>query len=90
MNSKTLKDKQGKYADCYYCGGAGEEKIQTHKSHREQQLILVENVPMGVCNQCGERYTLPEVAGRIDKIAQEMKPAKTVEIPVYTFEQKVA
>ena len=37
------------------------------------QLFIFENVPMGVCVQCGEKVLMPEVAKGIDQILQEKK-----------------
>lgn len=79
------------YADCHFCGGAVEEKIQPRELRRNGRLILVENVPMGVCTQCGERYLLPEVAEQIDRLLEgRTNPEKTIEVPVFQFERKVA
>lgn len=31
------------------------------------QLFVIEDVPMGVCKQCGEKFLTPEVAKDIDR-----------------------
>lgn len=45
----------GKYSDCFYCGGVVEERITCREFRWEEQLFVFENVPMGVCVQCGEK-----------------------------------
>ena len=58
---------------------------------RDDRLILIENVPVGVCAQCGERYILPDVAERIDQLLESHEePDKTIEVPVYQFRRQVA
>ena len=55
------------------------------------ELFIFEDVPMGVCTQCGEKVSKPEVAKAIDRVLQEKKePAKTVQVPVYYYESDVA
>ena len=54
-----------KYSDCFYCGGAVREKAGTREYHWKGKLYVFEDVPMGICNQCGEKtyerhlYSLP-------------------------------
>ena len=74
------------YSDCYYCSGKVEEKFITREIRWKDNLFIVENVPCGVCNQCGEKVIKPETAKKIDKILlQKEKPIKTLEVPVYSF-----
>jgi hypothetical protein len=45
---------------------------------------------MGVCTQCGEKVIKPGVAKSLDRIIQEhKKPAKIIEVPVYSYEMEV-
>lgn len=55
------------------------------------RLFIFENVPMGVCAQCGEKVLMPEVAKGIDQILQEKKkPTKTIQVPVYQYKADAA
>jgi len=77
---------KNKYSDCFYCGGKVEEQLLPREIRLEDKLLIVENVPMGVCVQCGEKALKPEVAESIDRIIREKKkPAKTISVPVYSF-----
>lgn len=75
-----------KYGDCFYCGGVVEERLMPYELRWRGKLFLFENVPMGVCDQCGEKVLKPKAAKSIDYILQEHKrPAKTIQVPVYSF-----
>lgn len=79
------------YGHCYYCGGKVEEQLRTQEYHRNERLIQVEAVPVGICTQCGEGYILAEVAKQIDKLfAETPTPEKTIEVPVYRLQRQVA
>jgi len=80
-----------KYSDCFYCGGVVEERLCPREFRRRGQLFIFENVPMGVCAQCGEKILKPEVAKSLDRIIREhKKPARTIEVPVYSYELEIA
>lgn len=77
-----------KYSDCFYCGGAVEEKLTPREIRWKGRLFIFENVPMGVCTQCGEKVLKPEVAKAIDQVLKDQKkPTKTIQVPVYEYEE---
>ena len=80
-----------RYSDCFYCGGTVEERLMPRELRWQDQLFIFENVPMGVCTQCGEKVLTPEVVKAIDRILQEKRvPTRTVQVPVYYYEPDVA
>jgi len=80
-----------KYSDCFYCGGIVEERLMPRELRWQERLFIFENVPMGVCKQCGEKFLVPEVAKSIDRMLQEKKkPTKTVQVPVYEYKPDFA
>ena len=80
-----------KYSDCYYCGGVVEERPMPRELRWHGQLFVIEAVPMGVCNQCGDKFLTPGVAKDIDRILEEKeKPTKTIRVPVYHYEHHSA
>jgi len=82
---------ENKYSDCFYCGGIVEEKLMPREIRRRNKLFIIENVPMGVCSQCGEKVIKPKVAKVIDQIIEEeKKPIKTIQVPVYKYELNLA
>ncbi|MEW5985219.1 MAG: type II toxin-antitoxin system MqsA family antitoxin [Chloroflexota bacterium] len=81
----------GKYGDCFYCGGIVEEQLTAREIRWHGQLYVFEDVPAGVCVQCGERYILPEVAKSIDRVlADKRVPTRTLLAPVYEYKLETA
>ena len=73
-----------RYSDCYFCGGEVNERRITREVWWKDRLHLVENVPVGVCGQCGEKVVLPEVARAIDEVlAGKRPPDHFVQVPTY-------
>ncbi len=76
-----------KYSDCYYCEGSVEERLISRELRWRHRLFVFENVPIGVCSQCGENVVRPKVAKNIDRILEEnKKPTKMLQVPVYEYE----
>jgi YgiT-type zinc finger domain-containing protein len=77
--------------DCRFCGGLVEEGVGTHQVQHEGQLHVIENVPMGICNQCGEKYFHIKTLETIERILNEKKsPEKILKVPVFIYKEKVA
>ena len=76
------------YSDCYFCGGEVKERHIAREVWWRGKLHLIENVPVGVCGQCGEKVVLPAVARVIDKmLAGELSPDQFVEVPSFRFRE---
>ena len=73
------------FADCIYCGGGVRERLATREVRWKGELHIVENVPVGVCDQCGERFLKPDVAKAIDRLLVSGKPTRTLTAPVLTY-----
>jgi YgiT-type zinc finger domain-containing protein len=81
----------GTYQDCFFCGGTVEVQLLPRELRWRGRLHIIEDVPIGVCRQCGEKVLKPEVAKAIDRILkQERRPTRTIEVPVYQYEPDVA
>jgi YgiT-type zinc finger domain-containing protein len=79
------------YSDCFYCGGVVKEQLISREIRWEGKLFIFEDVPVGVCTQCGEKVIKPKVAKAIDHILQEKKqPTKIIQVPVYQYELEAA
>ena len=75
------------YSHCFYCGGEVEEQYMPRELRWQDKWYILEDVPVGVCQQCGEKFLKPEVAKTIDRILQGGKaPLRTLEVPVYAYE----
>jgi len=51
-----------------------------------EELVIIEEVPATVCENCGEQVFTPEVTRQVQAVAQERKErAKTILVPVFSF-----
>lgn len=81
-------DIDSRFADCIYCGGAVQERTVTREVRWQDNLFLIEDVPMGICVQCGERFLKPHVAKAIDRLLQQGgEVTRTVAVPVLTYSE---
>jgi YgiT-type zinc finger domain-containing protein len=78
------KESEVKMDKCPLCGGAMTEKLVTHPQEYGGRIILLENVPVLSCKQCGEIMIRPEILERIQKLAwSDSEPQRTETVPVY-------
>lgn len=71
---------------CEYCGGAIVEKRVTLHRKVRGHYILIENVPAGVCTQCGTRYYAANVLKTIEESLRGRRTAeRKVQVPVYSL-----
>ena len=76
--------------DCSYCGGEVVEKTIGYDYRHEKRLMVVSNVPAGVCVRCGEKYFKPEVLKRMDSVyhgifERNEKPQRTLTVPAVSL-----
>ncbi|HXF06494.1 MAG TPA: type II toxin-antitoxin system MqsA family antitoxin [Blastocatellia bacterium] len=45
-------------------------------------LVIIQDVPAKVCNECGERYYTAEVVRQMERIAKEGQRDKEIQVPV--------
>ncbi len=75
----------------YFCGGALKKAPVTFSYEEVNDYLLVERVPAEVCGRCGEKLYTPEVTDALLRIAKEKRaPVKTVQVPVYEFDEVAA
>jgi len=71
---------------CEYCGGTIVEKRVTLHRKVRGQYVLIENVPAGVCTQCGTRYYAANVLKTIEESLRGRRQAqREVLVPVYSL-----
>ncbi len=58
---------------CIFCGGNIRQKIVTVVKEHFGEVLIIENVPAGVCTQCGEREYEAVVASKLEMILKERK-----------------
>ena len=64
------------YGECEICNTKLEERVVKQDFWINGRLIVIENVPAGVCPQCGEKVVKGEVGQRIAKLLQDSKKLK--------------
>lgn len=73
------------YGDCYYCGGNVNESLSAVDFRWKGQLYIIEDVPCGVCVQCGEKYFTAAVEKSIDALIQTKAVKRVENVPVKGF-----
>ena len=78
------------FAECTFCRGAVEERRIEYDYRRKDRLLIMKNVPAGVCTQCGEKYFKADVLKQMDQryhdiVDRRQKPEQVIEIPAVTF-----
>ncbi len=79
-----------KYGDCSFCGGDVEEKKTEYDYRRRSHLLVINDVPTGVCRQCGEKYFKAHTLKRLDQVFHNVfdrhqKPDHVLQIPAVFF-----
>lgn len=71
---------------CEYCGGPiVERRVTLHRKVRGG-YALIENVPAGVCKECGTHYYAANVLKTVQESIQGRRKAdREVCMPVYSF-----
>ena len=69
---------------CHYCDGHVQpKKLKTEGFKHKSGFILLEDVTVGVCDTCGNRYYSAEILHAVHELATgERQPERTAEIPV--------
>ena len=72
---------------CEYCEGV----VREHTMDREpishhRGIVVLENVPIGVCDGCGAHYFAAPVLKRVETIlTANTPPTRTIEVPVAPY-----
>lgn len=73
---------------CPVCHSKMEHQMTTFTQWVEGRLIVIENVPAWVCEQCGETFYDPDIVERIQNIVwSDEAPTRTIETPVYDLQR---
>ena len=73
------------YGDCYFCGGEVVEMVIELEYRLKGRLYIIEDVPAGICQQCGEKYFTAHVSEAIDRSVEAKEIKRTVSIPVKKY-----
>ena len=81
------------YGLCHVCGAPLRERIIKQDLWVKGRLVVIENVPAGVCTQCGEKVVNATVGCEIANLpsgARILRSARSLRVPVIRFARKVA
>jgi len=69
---------------CEYCEGTVKERrVEKEVFKYKDGFVMLENIPVGICNKCGYRYYHSTILKRVDEIAEGKRtPMRTESIPV--------
>lgn len=71
---------------CEYCPGRVKPGRVTVDLRRGQVLVVIQDVPAGVCGRCGSKYFSDEVTGRLLRLARRKpKSSRSLKVPVVRF-----
>ena len=72
------------YHRCHFCGGeVVEQRVTVDYRWGEALLVVIRNVPAGVCQVCGEQYFKSEVVKAMEQVAHSPgEPQQVLQIPV--------
>ena len=79
------------YGECEVCHTLMEEKLIKQNFWMRGELIVVEDVPAGVCPRCGEKVVNAEVGQWIMKLlgnSEKIANAPRISIPTIKFEME--
>jgi YgiT-type zinc finger domain-containing protein len=73
--------------DCEHCAGTVRERRSEREAIRHKgSFVILEDVPVGVCDRCGSRYFDASVLRRVADIGRgTAPPLRTIEVPVDNF-----
>ena len=81
------------YGACQICGEQMDERRIKQDFWIKGKLIVIEDVPAGVCPQCGEKVVKAEVGQWIATLiadAKRVRRARSMSVPVIRFVKEVA
>ncbi len=69
---------------CEYCDGTVKERLVEKEVFKHKNgFVMLENVPVGICDKCGYRYYHSSILRRVEEIAEGKRiPERTEAIPV--------
>jgi YgiT-type zinc finger domain-containing protein len=69
---------------CEYCSGTVQPRLGAREVFKHKLgFVLLENVVIGICDECGNRYYSAEILHTVHEIATgKRKPERAEEIPV--------
>lgn len=80
------------YGSCDICNTKMKEMIIRQDFWIKNKLVVIENIPAGVCPQCGEKIVNAAVGKHIAQILKDksrIRKAPTISVPIVHYEENV-
>lgn len=73
--------------NCEHCNGTVRERLVEREALRHKgSFVVLENVPIGICDQCGTRYFDASILRRVAEIGRGTAASpRTIEVPVAPY-----
>jgi len=75
---------------CFMCKGTVQAGFSTFTADMGGCVVVIKNVPSGICEQCGETSYNDEVARQLENIVQNITKSVSTEIAVVSYSKKAA
>jgi YgiT-type zinc finger domain-containing protein len=75
---------------CFMCKGTVQNGLSVFTADLGGCVVVIKNVPSGVCGQCGEASYSDDVARRLEQIVQSVTQSAAAEIAVVCYSEKAA
>ena len=75
---------------CFMCKGIVQDGFSTFTADMSGCVIIIKNVPSGICNQCGETSYNDEVAKHLEQLIDNIAKTNSAEIAVVNYTKKAA
>ncbi|MFB0546702.1 MAG: type II toxin-antitoxin system MqsA family antitoxin [Anaerolineae bacterium] len=76
---------------CYFCKGKVRRGKIRHIHRWGEKIIVFDDVPAEICQQCGETYLGPEVLDIIERFTlEEREPEQIISVPVFSLADKIS
>lgn len=86
-----IKETGYDYGECEICNTPMQEKYIKQDSWIRGELIVVEDVPAGVCPQCGEKVVKANIGQRITRLLENSEliaKAPRISVPTIKFDRE--
>jgi YgiT-type zinc finger domain-containing protein len=90
MRKRKLK-KEYNYGKCHVCDSKMEEKPIEQDFWIKGKLIIIEDIPAGVCRQCGEKIVKADVGRWIANVIENsdrIEKAPKISVPMLKYDSK--
>ena len=69
---------------CEYCDGMVKERLLKREAFKHRKgFVILENVPVGICDKCGYRYYHSSILHIVDEIAEGKREPEGIEpVPI--------